>query len=278
MQPGWQQRIMEEVITDRLHAKQGRSVARWSVPGNGRALTVYLKRHYQLPWWRGLLATVWPGRGWSPALEEWRHLQWAEQAGFSVPRALAAGESIGPWSRLQSFLAVEELQGMIPLNEAVPLAEKTLAPPVFRLWKQGLVREMARMVAALHRLRHFHRDLYLCHFFIAEKDTRGIPNWTGRVYLIDLHRLARHRLGWRIWQVKDLAQLIYSSDVTGVDARDRLLFWRYYRDLGRGSFLNRWIARIIVYKGRRYTRHNAKRVMQQPPPQPSMPLDRRKAS
>src|SRR5262249_11266521 len=79
--PDWVDRIMAIPVTDRFHAKQGRSTGRWILPGPGRPLAVYLKRHYQLPWWRGLLAAVWPDRGWSPALEEWHHLEWARAQG-----------------------------------------------------------------------------------------------------------------------------------------------------------------------------------------------------
>ena len=79
-------------------------------------------------------ATLWPDTGWSPALQEWQHLEWARQQGMPVPEAVAAGEYIGPWGRLQSFLAVEELIGMLPLHEAVPLAAERLDPASFRRW------------------------------------------------------------------------------------------------------------------------------------------------
>ena len=97
---------------------------------------------------------------------------------------------------------------------------------VFRQWKRTLAAEMARLTRMLHDRRCFHKDLYLCHFYIARDDTLAVPleGWRGRVYLIDLHRLAHHPLTWRIWQTKDLAQLLYSSDIVGVDARDRLYF------------------------------------------------------
>src|SRR5581483_6899664 len=81
----WSDRIMDVAVTDRFHAKQGRSTGRWIVQANGRQLSVYLKRHYQLSLWSGLMATLWPGRGWSPALQEWRHLQWARSRGLPVP-------------------------------------------------------------------------------------------------------------------------------------------------------------------------------------------------
>ena len=251
---------MDTAVTNDFHAKQGRSTGRWVLQSNGQNLTVYLKRHYRLPLLSGLLAVVWPGRGWSPAVQEWQHLQWACSQGMPVPATVASGEFIGPWGRLQSFLVVEELTGMLPLHQAVPLAAARLDPGTFRSWKRGLIAEMVRLTRALHDRRHFHKDLYLCHFYIPREDTQRLPDWRGRVHLIDLHRLAHHPWAWRLWQAKDLAELLYSSDVAGVDARDRLHFWRLYRSSERPPLIRRWLERCVLFKWRRYQRHNAKRL------------------
>lgn len=257
--PDWAERIMTTAVTDRSHAKQGRTTGRWILQADGRRLAVYLKRHYELPWWRGLLAALWPDGGWSPALQEWRHLQWAQSQGMPVPATVAAGEYIGPWGRLQSFLAVEELADMSPLHEAIPAAQANMPPQMFRRWKQGLTTELARLTRALHGRRWFHKDLYLCHFFIPNEDLDQLPtSWKGRVFVIDLHRLGHHSLGWRVWQVKDLAQLLYSSEVAGVHVRDRLWFWREYLQGDRRSRTERWLRRFVLLKWRRYRRHNAK--------------------
>jgi hypothetical protein len=63
---------------------------------------------------------------------------------------------------------------------------------------------------------------------------------------------------WRLWQTKDLAQLLYASDMVGVDARDRLTFWRAYH--GEGPYRPRWpwMRRLILYRWRRYRHHNAR--------------------
>jgi heptose I phosphotransferase len=249
----WPERIMSVAVTDRFHTKQGRSTGRWTLQSGGRRLSVYLKRHYRLPWWRGLLATVWPGRGWSPALQEWHNLEWARSRNVPVPESVAAGEFIGPWGRLQSCLAVEELANMLPLHEAIPAAAATLDAVTFARWKRGLSSEIARLVLELHGRRHFHKDLYLCHFYIPDAATTEPPSeWRGRVYLIDLHRLAYHPWTAWLWQVKDLAQLLYSSEVPGVTAYDRLYFWKAYS----GNQLDRWLRWAILAKGRRYRRHN----------------------
>src|SRR5262245_46008006 len=146
----WAERIMDVAVTDDFHAKQGRSTGRWVLRAPDRELTVYLKRHYRLPRWHGLLATLWPGQGWSPGLQEARHLEWARRHGLPVPEVVAAGESIGPWGKLQSFLAVEELTDMLPLHQAVPAAAVRMTPAAFARWKRGLVAEMARLTRRLH--------------------------------------------------------------------------------------------------------------------------------
>jgi hypothetical protein len=252
--PDWPEHIMAAAVTDRFHAKQGRATGRWILHAGHQRLSVYLKRHYRLPRWQGVLAALWPGKGWSPGIQEFRHLQWARAQGFPVPAAVAAGEFIGPWGRLQSFLAVEELVGMLPLHEAIPAAAHALAPADFARWKRGLIAELVRLTRDLHGRRWFHKDLYLCHFYVPAEDTGRLPEWRGRVHLIDLHRLARHPWTWHFWQVKDLAQLLYSSEIEGVTARDRLRFWRAYRGGQPGGLLRR----CIVLKWRRYRRHNHK--------------------
>src|SRR5262249_926059 len=81
--------IMQAIVTDRLHAKQGRTIARWTLGTDERRLVVYLKRHYRLPWRHGLLALLWPEGSWSPAMQEWEHLEWARAARLPVPGAVA---------------------------------------------------------------------------------------------------------------------------------------------------------------------------------------------
>jgi heptose I phosphotransferase len=119
---------------------------------------------------------------------------------------------------------------------------------------------MARLTHELHGRRRFHKDLYLCHFYIPAADTERVPAaWPGRVHLIDLHRLGHHSWTWRLWQAKDLGQLLYSSDVHGVGVRDRLRFWRAYLGAERRSWAAWGLRCVILFKWRLYRRHNLKR-------------------
>lgn len=254
--PDWLARIMSVEINGVLFRKQGRTIGRLTLTAqDGRAFTVYLKRHYVLPRRDGLLAVLFPGRARSPGLQEWEHLEWARRQGLPVPRAMAAGELVGPHGRLQSFLAVAELTDELALHEAIPLAASRLDASAFRRWKRSLTDELVRLSLAFHGKHAFHKDWYLCHFYIDEADTARVPEtWTGRVTVIDLHRLTLHRFtGW--WRrVKDLAQLLYSADVAGLTDRDRLGFWSRYR---KATPLPRLIALFAQMKWRLYRRHNA---------------------
>ncbi|HKA08317.1 MAG TPA: lipopolysaccharide kinase InaA family protein, partial [Gemmataceae bacterium] len=179
----WLDRIMSVELTDKLFKKQGRSIARWTLSTNdGRILVVFLKRHFVLPRKHGLLAVLFPSKAWSPGMQEWEHLEWAEKHGLPVPRAMAAGELVGPHGRLQSFIAIAELTDMLPLHEAVPLAEKSLAPDEFLQWKRSLSDELVRLSIAFHGRNVYHKDWYFSHFYIDEEDTRRVPEtWTDRV-------------------------------------------------------------------------------------------------
>jgi hypothetical protein len=254
----WPDQVMQVKVTDDFNEKQGRSTGRWVLGVNNKQLVIYLKRHYQLPWLNGMLAAFWPNGDWSPAMQECRNLQWAQTQGLPVPKVVAAGEFAGPWGKLQSFLAIEELTDMLPLHEAIPLAAGQLDPTAFRVWKAGLSREVARLARFLHDHNFFHKDLYLCHFFIARADTTCVPKWTNRVFMIDFHRLAHHSFTRAFWISKDLGQLLYSSEVEGIDARDRLRFWRAYLGPRKHTRLARWLRRVVVMRGRRYRDHNAK--------------------
>jgi heptose I phosphotransferase len=263
---GFDDTIMTLQSADRLHAKQGRSTARvvfhperhrgLDVPeASTHPLSVYLKRHYRLPWPIRVAAILDPARGYSPAAAEWAHLERARALGVDVPEVVAAGEQIGPYAGLRSFLMVAELTGCEALHEAVPKLAARLDPRDFAALKRRVIAEMARITATLHAARQFHKDLYLCHFFL-DLDRLEPEGATTRLVLIDLHRLGAHRL-WPDWgRWKDLGQLLFSTyGVDGIDDRDRRRFWHQYRRQIRLPFA-RWQACLVRFRAARYERHN----------------------
>jgi heptose I phosphotransferase len=247
--------VMTLESRDRFHAKQGRSTARVVLVGADRPLAVYLKRHFRLPWPARLAALVDPDGKHSPAAAEWAHLERALALGLDVPEVVAAGEHIGPWAQLQSFVMIAELSGCEAVNELLPRLALQLDSRAFEALRRQIIDEMARITATLHAARAFHKDLYLCHFFL---DREGLNVPAFRLSLIDLHRLKEHKLWPDWWRWKDLGQLLFSTyGVDGITDRDRWRFWRIYR--GRvGIRRPRWHARMVRLRAARYLEHNRK--------------------
>jgi heptose I phosphotransferase len=156
--------------------------------------------------------------------------------------------------QLQSYLAIDELIDMLPLNEAVAVAESELDQATFQNWKRRAALELARLTRILHGYGRYHKDLYLCHFFVQRPTPNDQGPRRGEMFMIDLHRMRQHRLtGW-YWRIKDLAQLLYSSDLPQVTVWDRVRFFRAY--LGRR--VDRRLLSAVVLKAGRYRRHNHK--------------------
>lgn len=252
--PAVDESVMDHGAIDRQHSKQGRSTARLRFDSAWGPLSVYVKRHERHSWLARLGALAYPRGRFTPASAEFAHLETARGLGIVVPDTVAAGESIGPWGRLRSFLIVAELTDRSALNECLPEVRARLAPAAFESWKRAMIAAMVESVARLHASALFHKDLYLCHFFVdpAPRDhtDRGLA-------LIDFHRLARHRVGAPYYRWKDLGQLLFSSiGVEGITERDRLRFWMHYRRaLGLGTArAERWIIRA---RAARYLAHQA---------------------
>jgi heptose I phosphotransferase len=262
--------VMRIESADRLHKKQGRSTCRVKLDSPHGPLSVYLKRHEQLPLGERVAGLIdFDGRH-TPAGAEWRHLEYARSLGVPVPPVVAAGEMAGPWGRLQSYLMIQELTGQEALHEAIPVVARTLPPAEFERWKRRVAVEVARVSARLHRARAFHKDLYLCHFF-AEASDPGRPGTD--LTLIDLHRLGRHRWTAPWWRWKDLGQLLYSTvGVEGLTRRDILRFWSVYRR-EMGLRLPRLDARLARFRAARYLSHNHPGAsLDAPGPLPSRPI------
>jgi heptose I phosphotransferase len=248
-------KVMAIESSDRYHAKQGRSTARVRFESGSGTLSVYLKRHYTLGWRDRVSTWLDPSEWRSPAGIERANLDRARALGIDVPDWVAAGERIVPGEPATSYLMIAELVGFEPLHEAIPKLEAELDAARFERVKRALAAEVAAISARLHAANFYHKDLYLCHFFL---DMSTIDNKHLRISLIDLHRLERSSRPSRRGLAKDLGQLLFSTrGVAGIGDRDRLRFWSRYRKAS-GLRRPRGIARVVVWKAARYEAHNRK--------------------
>lgn len=171
----------------------------------------------------------------STAGVEWANAEALREAGISAAPAVALGEEMhGVWEHRSFILlgevAGESLEKWVPANWP-PRRHSGESPETNRQGRTFLD-GLARFVAGFHQAGFVHRDLYLCHIFIAtnaEAPEAAIPR-SPRFTLIDLQRVFRPRLRRRRWVVKDLGALAYSAPTTVVSKWDRLRFiCRYAR-------------------------------------------------
>ncbi len=226
-----------------VRRKPGRVIVRTMLTTDdaGRQRSVYLK--------------IYSGKRQSAAVER-QNLEWAAARGIPVPRLITAASFSGSGLAFRSALATEELCGMKPLHALIPRAAKDLSPAAFRNWKLGLGKEIARLTGLLHEAGRYHKDLYLCHFFFPEADLAEGSLVAGRLHLLDFLRLKRYRWNRRRWQVKDLAQLLYSSDLPGIGPRDRLHFMHTYLGCRKLDRHGRRLVKSVAKKAERYRRQN----------------------
>lgn len=235
-----------------FHAKQGRSTGRCVLNTPTGNVAVYVKRYYQLPWWqrRFLPLDRFPG-----PLER-QNLQRAQALGIRVPDPLLAGAD--PNQPCKSFLVIRALDGFAPLHQYLPsrYARESRSSDGRRSWaifKRQLCREIVTICRRLHDADLYHRDLYLCHFFLRETPSASTP---FDLALIDFGRLTqsrRHR-----WRVKDLAQLLFSADLPGITRADHIRFLKHYLHANPHVSSYQQFARPVLAKARLYHRHNAR--------------------
>jgi hypothetical protein len=236
------------VPTDDHVCKQGRSTARYRLDVGEEVLSLYVKKHFRLPWWMRRFA---PTRLF-PGPHEWTNLKIAESLGVRVPEAVFAGALRE--HECGSLLAVRELEGYLPLHIYVPGPLARMPEPQRKARKAALTARLVDVARRLHGKHYFHRDFYLCHFFL--RDDPSAPDGFDLV-LIDFGRLLKSRL--RRWRVKDLAALCFSTFVDGVSRTDRLRFYLQYLGITKLDAKAKRLLRTVLAKADRYHRHNAPR-------------------
>ena len=169
----------------------------------------------------------------------------------SIRRAAAAGVPVatiafeGRDPRLGSVVGTFDLAPARPFDDLLREGSLSVAA------KTSVLSALADAVAALHRARLHHRDLYLNHVYV-DPETRP-----PTIALIDLERLGRHRgaLGMRV--VKDLAAIESSiPDGTISDAQRADFLSRYLRGRGLSArSVAAPLAKRISKKAARIRRH-----------------------
>ncbi len=163
------------------------------------------------------------------ARSEWLAIKAAHRAGVTTLTVAGRGLRGGNPARLESFVITEALEGMVSLEELAVTLAKLPRPQRARV-NRALLREVAEAARRFHGAGLNHRDFYLCHFLVRDRDwSEWCEGEKLELVLIDLHRVQRRKAVPRRWLVKDLGGLLFSALDAGLTRRDWLRFLEMYR-------------------------------------------------
>jgi heptose I phosphotransferase len=194
---------------------------------NGRR---YFIKAHRGAGWREVMKNLVYGRAPIISAEpEWRAIEKLNRAGISTPAVVGKGLRGKAPANVESFVVLTALQNMISLED---LTRDWRGATGQRrvLLKRTLLRNIADIARRMHGAGMNHRDFYLCHFLVRDRDwsTPGTGD-PADLTLIDLHRVQiRERVPER-WLIKDLGGLLFSALDACLTRRDLLRFIEAYR-------------------------------------------------
>ena len=203
--------------------------------------------------WREVLKNLLYGRAPIVSAEpEWRAIASLNTVGVRTPGVAGKGLRGQAPANLESFVVMPALEGMISLED---LAKdwRGARGRTRMLLKRALLQHIADIARVMHGAGMNHRDFYLCHFLVRDRDwAQWTPSDALELTLIDLHRVQRRSTGPERWLVKDLGGLLFSAFDAGITSRDGLRFIAGYRRQpwrevleGEGGFWERIRANAV---------------------------------
>lgn len=171
------------------------------------------------------------------------------RAKILTPQVIAYG---GQWTGCVencSFIITLEIPNGRSLEQKLPNCFETPPAPKQRQAKNEFIYRLADFVRRFHETGYCHRDLYLSHLFLSDEQT---------LYLIDLHRTFKPRIGSCYYRIKDIAQLHYSCPAAKISSSDRLRFYLAYAQMEKLTTQDKKIIRQVHAKALRMAQHDRK--------------------
>lgn len=205
--------------------KEGRKTMRFEFQGQG----YFIKVHSGIGWkeiFKNLLQIKLPVLG---ASNEWYAIQSLERLNIGTLTPVAFGKKGLNPAKQFSFVVTEELTDTISLAKYVELWKDN--PPSFK-FKRALIRHIAGIAKAIHDEGLSHKDFYLCHFLLQRSLVDNpVLDLTGKIYVVDLHRMEQRKFNAIRWIVKDIGALYFSTMDLQLTRRDYFYFMKLYSGL-----------------------------------------------
>jgi heptose I phosphotransferase len=237
---------------DNLFSMKGGTVVR-SMPGrttrrvelnlpDGSKLAVYLKCYeHKLPWpkrWLGLSSDAENGL---ESLNEWRQILALHKLGIRTAAHIAAG-----WRQVEnkicSFVMTAEISGAVSGYDFWAASSDSK--------RRSFIPQLADLARRFHAAGFIHKDFYLGHIFVAERDSRL------ELSLIDLQRVLGPCKFRTRWLVKDFGSMLFALQKAGAKRATQLRFFKLYKSRQRlgapeKKFLRKSLKRAAWLHGRK---------------------------
>ena len=232
---------------------RGRKTVQVKFGGN----SYFIKQHFGVGWAEILKNLVTFKKPIISARTEKLAIEKLTQIGIATTPFVAFGEQgCNPATR-QSFLMTQDLGDIVSLED-LSIDWKNNPPP--EKFKRKLIIAIAKLAKKLHENGMSHRDFYICHLCIHQKNLTAALSDTAEIelYLIDLHRMMIRDKPSLKNSIKDMAALYFSSMDLGLSESDYLRFAYYY---GNHSSTNFW-RKVQLRAIKLYAKFHSKKFQQ----------------
>ena len=188
----------------------------------------FIKIHRACGWrevWKNWLGFKRPV---TSARMEWQAIDRLQSLGVPTLNVVGRGIRGKAPANQESFVVTEALEGMISLEQ---LTQRWGELPARQrmLLKRELISQVAHIAKTIHRNGLNHRDFYLCHFLVKDRDwSQWQPSQSLVLHLIDLHRMQHRSEVPKRWWVKDVTGVFFSAMDCDLTRNDLLRFARIY--------------------------------------------------
>ena len=236
-----------------------RRTVRFEIEGR----SFFLKAHRGIGWGEILKSLLHGNLPVTSARNEYEAIKAVQKTGVATLQIAGFGiRGLNPAAR-ESFLITEELKNKIKLAHIEEHWTHLPKEQIF-LIRNGLIKEAALLAAKIHRHGLNHRDFYLDHIMVENRDWAEAECRHGEsitLHLIDLHRMQHRRKVPRRWLIKDLGGLLFSAMHLELTTPELALFIRYYsgRPAGRELKANPLFWKKVLLRAiRMYKKHYGK--------------------
>ena len=205
-------------------AKEGRRTLLFEYEGR----EYFAKIHHGIGWgeiWKNLSSFRLPV---TDASNEWKAVNLLEKEGVATVKIVGKGMRGSNPAKRESFVIMEALEERVEVEDFLKQMHHLSVVQRLAL-KREIITTVADAARRMHEGGMNHRDFYLCHFHIMDRDWSEWKEGDGiRLPLLDLHRAQIRAKVPERWLVKDLGALLFSAIDCNITDRDIVMFLKVY--------------------------------------------------